>query len=186
MADETSQCVTAFLELVVFATNVCNETSPYCGRRLCFIHLLFSFQKPENFCYQYVLTIQYIQCHAMWTLAVVCCRYSCGPVWLILCARNRSDLISNRMSRYEAAGNEVLVRLHHYKLPVSRMAFIFMDSIWVPSYQHGLVNYIPYKVCDEITFTSPNFNGEAVEIWEWISNLIPSFTGQVNGYPCWD
>ena len=29
------------------------------------------------------------------------------------------------------------------------------------------------KVWDEITFLFPNFNGAPVEVWEWISNLIP-------------
>ena len=34
-------------------------------------------------------------------------------------------------------------------------------------------DYIHYKVWDEITDLFPNFNGEAVEVWEWISNFIP-------------
>ena len=29
----------------------------------------------------------------------------------------------------------------------------------------------------EITYPFPNFNGTTVEVWEWISNLIPYFTG---------
>ena len=32
----------------------------------------------------------------------------------------------------------------------------------------------------------PNFNGAAVEVWEWISNFIPHFTWHVRTYPCWD
>ena len=27
--------------------------------------------------------------------------------------------------------------------------------------------------------------GTTVEVWEWISNFIPSFTGHVITYPCW-
>ena len=33
--------------------------------------------------------------------------------------------------------------------------------------------YTHYKVCDEITYPIPNFNGATVEVWEWISNFIP-------------
>ena len=47
-------------------------------------------------------------------------------------------------------------------------------------------NYFPYKVWDEITYWSPNFNGRAVEVWEWISNFIRYFTVHVATYPCWD
>ena len=35
-------------------------------------------------------------------------------------------------------------------------------------------NYI-YK--DDFTDPFPKFNGTAVEVWEWISNFIPHFTG---------
>ena len=45
--------------------------------------------------------------------------------------------------------------------------------------------YIHYKVWDEITYLFLNFNGETVEDYEWISDLIPYFTRQVNIYPCW-
>ena len=38
---------------------------------------------------------------------------------------------------------------------------------------------------DEITYQFPNFNGAAVEVWEWISNFIPLFTKHVVTYPCW-
>ena len=31
-----------------------------------------------------------------------------------------------------------------------------------------------------------NFNGATFEVWEWISNFIPHFTGHVITYPCWD
>ena len=32
----------------------------------------------------------------------------------------------------------------------------------------------------------PNFNSSTVEVWEWLSNFIPHFTGYVVTYPCWD
>ena len=47
-------------------------------------------------------------------------------------------------------------------------------------------NYIHYKVCDEISYPFPNFNGITVEVWEWISIFILHFTGYVMTYPCWD
>ena len=36
---------------------------------------------------------------------------------------------------------------------------------------------------DKITYSFPNFNGCTVEVWEWISNFIPHFTGHVITYP---
>ena len=36
------------------------------------------------------------------------------------------------------------------------------------------------KRWDEITYSFPNFNGVAVEVWEWISNFIPHFIIDVN------
>ena len=40
-----------------------------------------------------------------------------------------------------------------------------------------LINYIHYKMWDEITYPFPNFNGAAVEVWEYLSNFILHFTG---------
>ena len=40
-------------------------------------------------------------------------------------------------------------------------------------------HYICYKVGDEITYPTPNFNGATTEVWEWTSNFIPYFTGYV-------
>ena len=58
---------------------------------------------------------------------------------------------------------------------------------------HGLIsipawisNYIHYIVCDEISYSFPYFNGTTFEVWEWISNIIPQFTGHVITYPCRD
>ena len=36
----------------------------------------------------------------------------------------------------------------------------------------------------EITYPFLNFNGAAVEVYEWISNLIPDIAGRVITYPC--
>ena len=37
--------------------------------------------------------------------------------------------------------------------------------------------YIHYKLCDELTYLPPNFNGAIVEVWEWISKFIPHVAG---------
>ena len=44
----------------------------------------------------------------------------------------------------------------------------------------------PLKLSGEINYPFPNFNDGTVEVWEWISNFIPHFTGHVITYPCWD
>ena len=47
-------------------------------------------------------------------------------------------------------------------------------------------DHVHYKVRDAITYPFPNFNGAAVEVWEWFSNYVPNFTGLVIIYPNWD
>ena len=42
---------------------------------------------------------------------------------------------------------------------------------------------MPGEVLDEITHPFPNFNGAAVEVWEWLSNFIPHFIMDVITYP---
>ena len=42
------------------------------------------------------------------------------------------------------------------------------------------------NVCEEITYPFSNFNGATIEVWEWINNSIPYFTGHVITYPCWE
>ena len=57
-------------------------------------------------------------------------------------------------------------------------------ALWInfnPSYTHHKHD----KVWDEITYSLPNFNCAAIEVWEWLSNFIPHFTGHVITYP-WD
>ena len=39
---------------------------------------------------------------------------------------------------------------------------------------------------DEIPHPFPNFNSGTIEVWEWISNLIPHFTEYVIIHPCCD
>ena len=61
-----------------------------------------------------------------------------------------------------------------------------------PFYQHGftlipawIINYSHYYAWDKIIYPYPNFNGCTVEVWEWISNFIPLFTGHMITDPCW-
>ena len=67
------------------------------------------------------------------------------------------------------------------------------DVISAPFYWHVLTlipawmsNYIQFKLCDEITYPSLNFNGCTVEVQEWMSYFSPQFTVHDNIYPCWD
>ena len=39
---------------------------------------------------------------------------------------------------------------------------------------------------NEITYPFPNFNGAAVEVWPWISNLTPHFIIDMITDPRWD
>ena len=66
-----------------------------------------------------------------------------------------------------------------YWPPLLLTWFLTLIPAWIS-------NHIHYKEWDEITYPFLNFNGVTVEVWEWISNSIPHFTGQVITYPCWD
>ena len=39
-------------------------------------------------------------------------------------------------------------------------------------------------ICLEVTYPFPNFNGNTVEVWEWISNFISQLIKNVITYPC--
>ena len=41
----------------------------------------------------------------------------------------------------------------------------------------GKSNYIHCEVSGKISYPFQNFNGAAIEVWEWLSNFIPHFTG---------
>ena len=57
-----------------------------------------------------------------------------------------------------------------------------------------IINIIKYgmklltrcNVSDEIIDEFPNFNRCIVEVWKFINNLTPHFTGYVISYSCWD
>ena len=39
---------------------------------------------------------------------------------------------------------------------------------------------------DDSTYPLPHFKDATVQVWKWINNFIPHFTGYVLIYPCWD
>ena len=46
--------------------------------------------------------------------------------------------------------------------------------------------YAYYRVWYENIYPIPNFNGSTVQVWKWISNFFPHFTGHVITYICRD
>ena len=62
--------------------------------------------------------------------------------------------------------------------------FVMYENIIYPNISRWYLAEIPlptrinfkammdYQVWDETTHPSPNFNGDAVEVWEWISNFV--------------
>ena len=57
---------------------------------------------------------------------------------------------------------------------------------WITLIPALISNHMPSKVCDEITYSFPNFNGCTVEVWKWISDFIPDFIIYIITYPCCD
>ena len=47
-------------------------------------------------------------------------------------------------------------------------------------------NHIHSKAWDKITYPFLSFQDCAIEVWEWICNLVPYFIMDGNTYPCWD
>ena len=56
-----------------------------------------------------------------------------------------------------------------------------LSLAWISNNIHNM-----YKVWDEITYPFTNYNSSAIEVWEWIGNFIPQFTGHMTAYPYWD
>ena len=64
---------------------------------------------------------------------------------------------------------------------ITRRPFFSHDLTLNPT---GIINDINYEVWVEITHPIPNFNGAAVNVWEFQSYFIPHFTGLIITYPC--
>ena len=61
----------------------------------------------------------------------------------------------------------------HFEVPIESLQVFWGDSRFILKWRPLCwSDYIHYKVCDEIIYPLPNFNGATVEVWEWISNLI--------------
>ena len=62
---------------------------------------------------------------------------------------------------------------------VTRLYWLVLQLVQLTSIPAWISNYIHFKMWDEITYPFPNFNCAAIELWEWLSNFIPHFTGHV-------
>ena len=64
----------------------------------------------------------------------------------------------------------------------------FTNKDWLHSSHHGwIITYIIKCVIKLLVISQIYFNScTIVEVWEWISNLIPHITGHLITYPCWD
>ena len=84
-----------------------------------------------------------------------------------------------KCSRNDAVGSTLA--LH----PFAHQGLIELTCI--NFYLEWINDYIHYKVWDEIINPFPTdsfFNGAAVEVWEWLSNFIQHYIGQVIVYLC--
>ena len=57
---------------------------------------------------------------------------------------------------------------------------------WINFNPSMISNHMPCKVCDEITYPFPVFNGATDGVWESIRNFIPHLIMDLITYPCWD
>ena len=92
----------------------------------------------------------------------------------LICAR-MNGWVNNRGVNY--------LRRHRAHYDVTVM-WVMRENRWICSLE-GPRNF-HHKVWDEIVYSFPNFKGAAVEVWEWISNIIPHFTGHVITFQYWD
>ena len=67
--------------------------------------------------------------------------------------------------------------------PTISMTFYYRGFTYIPK---RISNYIHYKACDELTYPFQNINDWTIDIWLWINNIIPDFTGRTIAYLCWN
>ena len=82
---------------------------------------------------------------------------------------------------------------HAHISPVEWRPFCPVFNEMNPFYWNGLTfipawtcNFMHSKVWDGIIYPFPNFNTEAVEVWERISDFTQHFIMEVITDPCWD
>ena len=69
----------------------------------------------------------------------------------------------------------------HLKLSFAKIAAImYRGDELIPAWAS---NCIHHQVLKDITYPFPNLNGDAIEVWEWISNFTLLFSGHVITYP---
>ena len=117
--------------------------------------------------------------------------------------RNVSYLDSNFIGTFSLGSSWQYVHICSGKGLTSNMRQAFPELILFidahicvtrgPLYEHELTlirvwinNYLPSNVWDGIIHQFPNFNGCAVEVWEWVSNFILHFIMDVTTHLCWD
>ena len=126
----------------------------------------------QNECRQYHLTklqIQFIKCHKQIHLEM----------------NTRAAFASNQheLNKVELVMTKIRNSLHFLLLVHdARSSFRWYGWTLIPAWKS---NYNHYKVWYELTYPFPNFNGAAIEIWEWINNFILHFTGHVITNLCW-
>ena len=112
-----------------------------------------------------------------------------GFKWLVPSECRKRPLAENTSKVFNA--NTLELRLLRIK-PSKRVYYICMTVnkstlasalTLIPAW---ITYHMPGKVCDEITYPFPNFNGCTVEVWEWKTNFIPHFIMDLITYPCWD
>ena len=119
-----------------------------------------------------------------------------GPIW------GRQDSVGPHVGHMNLLSGALLRNDPWYHVTVTSsekliemyITKIYLDFLWLPpgapsltwfNIQKWISNCTYHKVCDEITYPFTNFSSAAIEVWEWISNFIPPFTGYVITYPCW-
>ena len=118
------------------------------------------------------------------------------PFQHIILHQNFAHAMTAQLSWYvpNFVTNPVLFLLRAKQFPLN---FNYIGKIvsamgtMCPFYYYGLTftttwisNYTCYRVWYEITYPFSNINGKTIEVWEWISNFIPHFTGHVITYTC--
>ena len=86
-----------------------------------------------------------------------------------------SDFVGrNQSTNYPRAS------LQRYLLGNILLTCIHFDAsmVWI-------INHTYWKMWDEATYPSGNLNSAIVEVWTWISNLLPHFIGHGSIHPCW-
>ena len=145
-------------------------------------------------------TLRWCRCQNQCRLISNCTLRNVGGIWMKIQTFSKSEnIFVNIVCKIPALCSGLNVFCVPSRLAVGGDANDAEDNrsnqpqLQEPLYWHSLTllpawinNYLRSKVCDEITYPFPNFNGATVEVWKWISNFIPCFIIDVITYPCRD